>query len=79
MKVKCNECNGTGEAVYSCCTGQVITGDILMCPDCHEHLGEEPCQACDGTGEVEEEDFQEVPKIDLLLRAEYHADNQQDR
>lgn len=79
MLVECNECRGIGEACYSCCTGEVITGDILMCPDCHEHLGYEQCQGCGGVGKIEEEDNLPIHKVDLLLRAEYASDAKQDR
>lgn len=65
--MKCQECNGTGEAVYSCCTGQVIIGDILMCPKCKEHLGYETCQLCNGTGESNEEP---ADKFDFQLNLE---------
>lgn len=52
MKVKCDTCSGTGEAYVSCCTQEVVFSDTPMCPVCHEHLGEEECPDCDGTGEV---------------------------
>lgn len=73
-QIKCEECNGTGEAVYSCCTGEVVVGDILMCPSCYEHLGEETCQACLGTGQIEEEDAQFADKVDPQLQAELRAE-----
>jgi len=52
MKEVCEDCNGTGQAVYSCCTGDIIYSDLMMCPHCKEHLGEEDCYTCNGTGEV---------------------------
>jgi len=51
----CETCNGKGEAVFSCCTGDIVDSDIMMCPVCYEHLGEEPCYDCDGKGEIEED------------------------
>lgn len=54
-KIICPECNGYKIRVYSCCTGEHVDNDIMMCPVCHEHLGEEPCYTCDGTGVVDEE------------------------
>ena len=54
MKMKtCETCDGKGEAVISCCTGDVVDIDIMMCPVCYEHLGEETCPDCDGKGETE--------------------------
>lgn len=79
MLVKCDECNGTGKAYYSCCSGEVITGDIPMCPECMEHLGEEECELCGGKGEIEEENNQTTPKVDLIMRAEFANDLKQDR
>ena len=49
-QTKCQTCNGAGEAVFSCCTGEVVNHDIQMCPECYEHLGEEECYDCNGTG-----------------------------
>ena len=54
MLVKCETCKGSGEAVVSCCTGEVVHGDIQMCPECYEHLGEDTCPDCGGSGEIEE-------------------------
>lgn len=68
--MKCPECNGTGEAVYSCCTGQVITGDIQICPKCKEHLGEEICQLCGGLGEVEDGEYN-IDMYDYQLQLEH--------
>jgi hypothetical protein len=53
--ITCETCNGAGEAVISCCTGDVVDNDFMMCPECQEHLGEETCPDCDGKGEVEED------------------------
>jgi hypothetical protein len=55
-KITCETCDGSGEAVFSCCTGDVVHDDVMMCPVCYEHLGEETCIDCEGSGEVEEED-----------------------
>lgn len=55
--IKCKSCNGTGQAYVSCCTQEIVDSDIAMCPVCKEHLGEEDCPDCDGTGyepEIEE-------------------------
>lgn len=49
---KCETCNGRGWGVWSCCTGDPVNRDIMMCPHCNEHLGEEDCYDCDGTGYV---------------------------
>lgn len=70
MKTTCNTCNGEGEAVFSCCGGDVITDDLMMCPTCHEHLGLEECPDCGGTGEIDEEDQTDPIKIDMQLKAE---------
>jgi hypothetical protein len=51
----CELCNGDGEVVLSCCTGDPVDSDFMICPACHEHLGEETCPDCDGTGEVDDE------------------------
>lgn len=74
-KIQCEDCNGTGECAYSCCTGQIISDDIMMCPYCHEHLGTEPCESCNGTGMVDEdfEDFREKGPS-LQAKAEMRAD-----
>ncbi len=53
MKIKCDSCNGTGQAYVSCCTQEIVEEDIAMCPVCFEHLGEEDCPDCDGTGETD--------------------------
>jgi DnaJ-class molecular chaperone len=56
---ECVTCDGEGEAVFSCCSGEVVSDDMMICPECHEHLGEEECTDCDGKGYVAEdkEDF----------------------
>ena len=50
---ECDFCNGKKVLYISCCTQEPVDEDIAMCPECHEHLGEEDCPECDGTGEVE--------------------------
>jgi len=56
MKVDnyCEECDGEGTVVYSCC-GDNITFDCSdndLCPSCGEHCGDEPeeCEECKGEG-----------------------------
>jgi len=73
---KCETCNGSGAAVYSCCTGQVVTDDIQICPVCKEHLGEETCEDCNGTGEVSDDyqDFMENAPS-LQAKAEMFAES----
>lgn len=71
---ECNTCNGEGEAVFSCCGGDVVTGDLMMCPTCHEHLGPEECPDCGGEGFVKAEDQTNPTKVDPQLQAENHGD-----
>ncbi len=52
---ECPICIGKGEALFSCCTGELLEMDTDICPKCHEHAGESTCQECKGTGEVSEE------------------------
>jgi len=54
--ILCPDCGGRGECVTSCCTGEVISDDWQMCPVCHEHLGEDTCELCGGTGFVDEDE-----------------------
>lgn len=55
--ITCPECDGNGTVLISCC-GDLISGteyeDYLICPTCKEHIGddEEPCEYCDGKGEI---------------------------
>lgn len=49
---ECEECKGKGYGVWSCCTGELVANDIMLCPTCYEHLGEEDCWECKGTGYV---------------------------
>jgi len=49
----CPVCEGKGTGYFSCCTGEVVDSDIALCPECYEHLGEEECTECKGTGLIE--------------------------
>lgn len=70
-KEKCPDCNGKGEAFFSCCTGDRVDEDMPMCPQCYEHLGEEECPTCNGTGFVDIEDnVKPLRVVDLIGRAE---------
>ena len=53
IKITCPDCLGKKKCITSCCTGEVIHGDIPMCPICKEWCGEYECQFCDGTGKIE--------------------------
>lgn len=54
---ECKDCEGTGKAELSPCCGAGYDSDMLMCYECHEHLGDEDieCENCNGTGEIENE------------------------
>ena len=73
----CPTCDGKGEVCISCCTGDVVKGDIKICPECFEHLGEETCPDCNGTGEVEE-DTPLIDTIDPQAIAENRAEQLKD-
>ena len=47
METICKTCDGTGEVRISCC-GDEIDDDVMLCPTCFEHLGDEkePCPDC---------------------------------
>ena len=71
--IDCPTCDGKGEAAFSCCTGEVVSDDILMCPDCLEHLGEEKCTDCNGTGKIPEDQEDLTGHApSLQLAAEYN-------
>lgn len=74
-KVDCPTCNGKGEAMFSCCSGEVVDSDLGLCPDCKEHLGDDTCEDCEGSGKVyaSKEDFTDKAP-DLILQAEYNQD-----
>lgn len=72
MKIQCPTCLGKGEAYFSCCTGEVVEEEYPLCHKCKEHLGEETCPDCNGTGEIEEgktELTHHAPS--MILAAEY--------
>ena len=74
--IVCPTCYGKGEVIYSCCTGEVVDDDLAICPKCHEHLGEETCEDCEGEGYVSEdkEDFSD--KVEgLNSLSERHMDS----
>lgn len=69
---ECETCKGSGEAMVSCCTGDVVDDDIAMCPRCHEHLGYDECPDCSGTGRVEvgKTDFaNKIPGVNTMAEA----------
>lgn len=49
-RVECPTCDGQGEAMFSCCTGDIVDSDWARCPKCLESLGEEECYDCEGSG-----------------------------
>ena len=75
---ECPDCHGKGECVRSCCSGDIIVGDILICPQCYEHLGEDICELCEGKGIVSiyEEGSN---RVDPQMQAEMRCDSQFDR
>ena len=77
MKVECPTCIGKGEAMFSCCTGEAIFDDSDLCPTCYEHMGEEECIDCHGTGKVTQELANELepPKLGVHSHAEHLEDN----
>lgn len=48
----CEACQGTGIAETSNCCDAPYDNDYMICSDCHEHLGDQTCIECDGTGKV---------------------------
>jgi len=62
----CPTCGGSGECFISCCTGEVVNNDLQMCPVCHEHLGEEECPSCHGSGVVPLDFVEEVSKAPVF-------------
>jgi DnaJ-class molecular chaperone len=74
-KIECPTCYGAGEAAFSCCTGDVVTDDIMLCPCCHEHLGEEECPDCNGTGMVDEDQETTEHAPSMQLAAEYRMED----
>jgi len=53
-KIECPTCEGMGQVNMSCCSYNLHTKEIKICPACDEHCGEdsEPCEQCDGLGEL---------------------------
>tara|TARA_R100000093_G_scaffold48691_1_gene25123 strand:+ start:348 stop:551 length:204 start_codon:yes stop_codon:yes gene_type:complete len=53
----CDECDGEGVMIYSCCGDDMLGADIDICPSCGEHTGmeEEECEECNGKGDREEQ------------------------
>jgi len=49
--IECDSCEGEGDGMFSCCTGELITDELCICPTCLEHLGVSECTECEGTGE----------------------------
>ena len=51
--IGCDDCNGDGYNIWSCCGDNLKGSDTFMCPTCHEHCGDEkePCITCIGTGD----------------------------
>jgi DnaJ-class molecular chaperone len=72
MKLTCPECNGKKDMVYSCCTGEPVDNDYMLCPVCREHLGEEPCNTCGGDGFIEESDEPTEQQLDQYYRQAKH-------
>ena len=71
MKEKeCPTCRDTGECVTSCCTGDVITDDYVICSVCFEHCGEGECPDCEGSGKVPVEQTEFCPTYDAQLQAD---------
>jgi len=71
---ECETCNGKGEAIFSCCTGEVMKSDYDLCPTCYEHCGEEECQDCEGKGYVLIGTSLTSTAPDLQLKAEMIQD-----
>ena len=56
-KIECELCEGKGEVMLSCCTGDRLKGldeDYGLCPVCKEHVGEDTCPECEGLGYIYE-------------------------
>ena len=51
----CPSCDGEGTLPFSECCGAYMSRwpDSDICPDCGEHSGAQPCDVCDGRGEVD--------------------------
>lgn len=53
--IECDVCNGAGKLYFSCCGDDMPNSDSDICPTCKEHCGREsePCEHCNGEGEIE--------------------------
>lgn len=50
LYTKCTDCDGTGIALTSVCCDAKFDNDIRICEECFEHLGDNECTSCEGTG-----------------------------
>lgn len=52
----CEDCEGTGDCIYSCCGDDMRGRDFDNCPTCKEHTGYEKgggdCYTCNGAGKI---------------------------
>lgn len=77
---ECPICDGKGEAMFSCCTGDRVDEDYGRCPSCKEGLGESECEDCQGTGLVKVSDNVKPGIIlDPISQAELWADEKRGR
>lgn len=77
---ECPVCNGKGEAMFSCCTGDRVDEDYGRCPTCKEGLSESECEDCEGTGLVKVSDNVKPGIIlDPISQAELWADEKRGR
>jgi len=51
----CDECDGDGYVIYSCCGDDIKWNDSDLCPSCSEHCGmeKEDCEECNGLENIE--------------------------
>ena len=73
-KQQCRVCNGQGEAMFSCCTGERVDEDYGRCPSCKEGLGESECKECEGTGLVALGTKQNTHIVDPIGQAETYCE-----
>jgi DnaJ-class molecular chaperone len=73
---ECGVCNGKGEALFSCCTGERVDEDYGRCPTCKEGLGESKCEECEGTGFVALDVEQDTHIVDPIGQSELYHENQ---
>jgi sarcosine oxidase delta subunit len=75
----CPECNSKKVRVYSCCTGDHVDSDIMVCPVCKEHLGEENCFTCKGEGRIQQENNNSEAHLKCLeLLSEFSVEKSHD-